>query len=320
MTERIAVINQSRKDAGSDVAVGSVSRGAAPAPSIVRQCELLKVARSSVYYQPAPIRVLDLELMRIIDGVHVDEPFLGSRRLTTRIRKDYGHLVCRKRVQRLMQLMGITAIFPKPKATLPGRGPVHEVFPYLLGNLDVNAATVAWAADITYIPMAHGFGYLVAIIDVFSRRVLSWRLSNTLDAGFCVEALEEALRRFGKPRVFNSDQGRQFTSRRFTQVLKDAGVSISMDGRGAWRDNVFIERFWWALKHEEVYLRAYENLWHARSSIENYMSYYNDRRYHTSLNNRTPGSVYEESIRQVMLLPELPPGAGIGRTTEACHT
>lgn len=316
MTERKAVIQQARQRADSDTAVSSDS----PAPSITRQCELLKVPRSSVYYEPAPICVLDLELMRIIDEIHVDEPFLGSRRMTTRIRKDHGHEVCRKRVRRLMQLMGITAIYPKPKTTLPGRGPLHEVYPYLLGNLDVNAANVAWAVDVTYIPMARGFGYLVAIIDVFSRRILSWRLSNTLDAGFCVEALEEALRRYGKPLVFNSDQGRQFTSRRFTQILKDAGVRISMDGRGAWRDNVFIERFWWALKHEEVYLRAYENLWHARSSIEAYMNYYNDRRYHTSLNNRTPASVYEESIKQALPLPELPLSAAVGKTSEACHT
>lgn len=197
---------------------------------------------------------------------------------------------------------------------------MHEVFPYLLGSLDVNAANVAWAADITYLPMARGFGYLVAIIDVFSRRILSWKLSNTLDTRFCIAALEEALRRYGKPLVFNSDQGRQFTSRRFTQVLKDAGIRISMDGRGAWRDNVFIERFWWALKHEEVYLRAYENLWHARSSIEAYMTYYNNRRYHTSLNDRTPASVYEESIRQALPLPELPLRVTVGRTPEACHT
>ena len=243
MTERKAIVNKSRERQSTAAAGSRSTRAAAVIPSIKRQCELLKVARSSLYYEPAPTCVVDLELMRIIDEVHVDEPFLGTRRMTTRLRKDHDHQVSRKRVQRLMRLMGVTAIYPKPKTTLPGRGPLHEVYPYLLGNLDVNAANVAWAVDVTYIPMARGFAYLAAIIDVYSRRILSWRLSNTLDARFCVEALEEALRRYGRPQVFNSDQGRQFTSRRFTQVLKDAGVRISMDGRGAWRDNVFIERF-----------------------------------------------------------------------------
>lgn len=320
MTDRKGIINQSR-DQQSDTAADSTSAVvAAVTPSIKRQCELLSVPRSSLYYKPEPTSETNLELMRMIDEIHVDKPFLGTRRMTTALRKDHDQLVCRKRVRRLMQLMDIIAIYPKPKTTLPGRGPLHEVYPYLLGNLDVNAANVAWAADVTYIPMARGFGYLVAIIDVYSRRILSWRLSNTLDARFCIEALEEALRYYGKPLVFNTDQGRQFTSRRFTQILKDAGVRISMDGRGAWRDNVFIERFWWSLKHEEVYLRAYENLWHARSSIETYMNYYNDQRYHTSLNDRTPASVYEDSIRQALPLPELPLTPAVGRTAEACHT
>src|SRR5690625_4934964 len=216
--------------------------------------------------------------------------------------------------------MGVTAIYPKPKTTLPGRGPLHEVYPYLLGNLDVNAANVAWAVDVTYIPMARGFAYLAAIIDVYSRRILSWRLSNTLDARFCVEALEEALRRYGRPQVFNSDQGRQFTSRRFTQVLKDAGVSISMDGRGARSEERPVGRRWWTLKHEEVYLHAYENLWHARSSIEIYMNYYNNRRYHTMLNNCTPATVYDESISQALPLPNHPPAHAVDVSTEACNT
>ena len=320
MTERKAIVNESRERQSTVVAGSRSTRAAAVIPSIKRQCELLKVARSSLYYEPAPTCVVDLVLMRIIDEVHVDEPFLGSRRMTTRLRKDHDHQVSRKRVQRLMRLMGVTAIYPKPKTTLPGGGPLHEVYPYLLGNLDVDSANVAWGVDVTYIPMARGFAYLVAIIDVYSRRILSWRLSNTLDARFCVEALEEALRCYGRPLVFNSDQGRQFTSRRFTQVLKDAGVRISMDGRGAWRDNVFIERFWWTLKHEEVYLRAYENLWHARSSIEIYMNYYNDRRYHTMLNNCTPATVYDESISQALPLPDHPPAPAVGGSTEACHT
>lgn len=249
-----------------------------------RQCELLKVPRSTAYYQPvAGVPDDDLVVMRLIDEIHVQYPFMGSRRITQDLQRDHGLRVNRKRVRRLMQLMGISAIYPKPKTSRAGRGPGRKVFPYLLTGVNITVTNDVWAADISYIPMARGFAYLVAIMDVRSRRILAWRLSNTLDARFCVAALEEALVRYGAPTIFNTDQGAQFTSEAFTSVLQAAGVRISMDGRGAWRDNVFIERFWWSLKHEEVYLRAYDSLWDARKGISNYIGYYNGERSHSSL-------------------------------------
>lgn len=233
--------------------------------------------------------------MHLIDKIHVKHPFKGSRRITRDLRELHEQTVNRKRVRRLMLRMGISAIYPRPKTTKIGRGAGHKVFPYLLNGLDIAAANDVWSADITYIPMARGFCYLVAIMDVASRRILAWRLSNTMDARFCVEALEEALTRYGTPSIFNTDQGAQFTADAFTSGLQAAGVRISMDGRGAWRDNVFIERFWWTLKHEEVYLKAYDSVWDARQGISNYISFYNAERSHSSLQDRTPVDAYTRS-------------------------
>ena len=268
-----------------------------PDLSIKRQCELLRIPRSSAYYRPAePVCDADVEVMDVIDRIHVDEPFKGSRRLSVDLQLDHGLLVNRKRVQRLMRVMGITPVYPKPRTTKPGFGKHHKVFPYLLRDVIIGASNDVWAADLTYIPMARGFAYLMAIMDVRSRKILSWRLSNTMDQAFCIEALKEAMSCYGKPKIFNTDQGSQFTSDRFTSILLAAGVKVSMDGRGAWRDNVFIERFWWTLKHEEVYLRAYESVWEARTRIGLFMNKYNSRRRHSSLDNHTPDVVYERLL------------------------
>lgn len=263
--------------------------------------------RSTAYYRAAEgVDGDELVLMHLIDKIHVQHPFKGSRRITKDLQKLHGRRVSRKRVRRLMLKMGISAIYPKPRTTKAGRGPGHKVFPYLLRGVDISAANAVWAADITYIPMARGFCYLVAIMDVHSRRILAWRLSNTLDSRFCVEALEEALVHFGRPTIFNTDQGAQFTANAFTSALQAAGVQISMDGRGAWRDNVFIERFWWTLKHEEVYLRAYDSVWEARQCISNYLDYYNADRFHSSLEDQTPVEAYTRSLpaaKATLLLP-----------------
>ena len=268
-----------------------------PDLSIKRQCELLRIPRSSAYYRPAePVCDADVEVMDVIDRIHVDEPFKGSRRLSLDLQLDHGLLVNRKRVQRLMRVMGITPVYPKPRTTKPGFGKHHKVFPYLLRDVIIGASNDVWVADLTYIPMARGFAYLMAIMDVRSRKILSWRLSNTMDQAFCIEALKEAMSCYGKPIIFNTDQGSQFTSDRFTSILLAAGVKVNMDGRGAWRDNVFIERFWWTLKHEEVYLRAYESVWEARTRIGLFMNKYNSRRRHSSLDNHTPDVVYERLL------------------------
>jgi len=278
-----------------------------PDLSIKRQCELLKIPRSSAYYRPSePVCDADVEVMDVIDRIHVDEPFKGSRRLSVDLQLDHGLLVNRKRVQRLMRVMGITPVYPKPRTTKPGVGKHHKVFPYLLRDVIIGASNDVWAADLTYIPMARGFAYLVAIMDVRSRKILSWRLSNTMDQAFCIEALKEAMSRYGKPKIFNTDQGSQFTSDRFTSILLDAGVKVSMDGRGAWRDNVFIERFWWTLKHEEVYLRAYESIWEARTRIGLFMNKYNGSRRHSSLENQTPDIVYKKMLPAAPASPPLP--------------
>lgn len=262
--------------------------------SVARQSRLLGVSRSSVYYRPAPITDSVLALTRSIDEIHTARPFLGSRRIVDEL-DDAGVRVSRKRVQRLMRLMGIEAIYQRPKTSLPGRGSAHRVYPYLLNGVPIERSNHVWSADITFIPMAAGFAYLVAIMDVGSRRILSWRLSNTPDARFCVEALEEALSAFGRPEIFNSDQGAQFTSNAFTSVLEAHGVQISMDGKGRWLDNVWIERFWRSLKYEEVYLHAYDSVKHARSAIERYIGYYNLQRRHSSLGRRTPVEAYTRS-------------------------
>ncbi|WP_282252872.1 IS3 family transposase [Vibrio campbellii] len=256
---------------------------------IKRQCELLNIARSTAYYQPIGLSVEEIELRHIIDEIHLQYPFMGSRRVRTELAKK-GHNVNRKRVIRIMRDMGIGAIYPKPKTTLANKA--HKVYPYLLRNVEVTYPNQAWAIDITYIPMAKGFLYLVAIIDWYSRKVLSWRLSNTMDTSFCIEALEEALKHYGPPDIFNSDQGSQFTSSEFTQKLTDHGVRISMDGKGRWVDNVFIERLWRSLKYEEVYLKAYTTPREAELEIGNYMVFYNEERNHQGLNDLTPDEAY----------------------------
>jgi putative transposase len=254
---------------------------------MVRQCRLLDISRSGLYYQPKGISEEELELMKMIDHQYLSTPFYGARKIAVYL-KSQGHLVNRKRVRRLMSLMGLKAIYRRPRTSKPA--PDHKVYPYLLGGMKITRPNQVWAADITYIPMARGL-YLVAIIDWYSRYVLSWRLSNTLDASFCVEALEEALSK-GKPDIFNTDQGAQFTSEDFTGLLEQHGVKISMDGKGSYNDNLFIERLWRSVKYEEVYLRAYQDGRDARTSLGNYFRFYNTERPHQSHGYRTPVEAY----------------------------
>jgi putative transposase len=250
-----------------------------------RQCTLLNLARSGVY-RPEPVPAADdLALMRRIDELHLELPFYGSRRMMFELNKE-GRGVNRKRVQRLMRVMGIEALVPRPGTSKAAPG--HKIYPYLLRGLAITEPNHVWASDITYIPMAHGFLYLVAIIDWASRAVLAWRLSNTIDSGFCVEALEEALARHGKPRIFNTDQGAQFTSAAFTGKLEAASVAISMDGRGRFMDNILIERLWRSIKYEEVHLKAYADGREARAGIGSWMTFYNFRRPHQAMNNQMP--------------------------------
>jgi putative transposase len=260
---------------------------------VTRQCQLLNLSRSSVYYQPAGASDEDLRLMRRIDEMHLKRPFYGSRRIRDWL-QDEGFAVNRKRVQRLMRQMGITALYPKANTSRPGKG--HKIYPYLLKGLDIDRPNQVWAADICYVPMARGFVYVVAIMDWYSRKVLAWQVANTMDADFCVEALEEALCRYGTPEIFNTDQGAQFTSEAFTGALKAAGIRISMDGKGRWVDNVFVERLWRSLKYEEVYLKAYETVAEARQGMANYFRFYNRERRHQGLNRQTPDQVYEGSV------------------------
>ena len=261
--------------------------------AVTQQCRLLEISRSSAYYQPLATPTAELELSRVIDEVHLDKPFLGSRGIRDRL-LDFERVVNRKRVQRLMRKLGITAVAPSPSLSKPATG--HTVYPYLLRNLEVSKPNQVWCSDITYIPMPKGHLYLVAVLDWHSRKLLSWRLSNTMDADFCVEALAEALAKYGRPEIFNTDQGSQFTGEGFTGVLKEAGVKISMDGKGRWLDNVFIERVWRSLKYEEVYLRAYENVAEARDGIAKWIEYYNRQRRHQALGRRTPDEVYDEYL------------------------
>ncbi len=263
------------------------------APSVRRQCQLLGLARSGVYRKPPPANENDLALMRRIDELFTAWPFLGSRRMAEMLQAE-GRPVNRKRTQRLMRRMGIAALGPKPRTTKPAPG--HKIFPYLLRNLAIDRPNQVWAADITYVPIGRGFLYLVAVIDWASRAVLSWRLSNTMDVSFCILALEEALARFGKPEIFNTDQGSQFTSAVFTGTLAAAGIRISMDGRGRWMDNVFIERLWRSLKYEDIYLRGYADGREARAGIGMWMAFYNGRRPHQALGNRTPMAVWRDGV------------------------
>jgi putative transposase len=261
--------------------------------SVRRQCALLNLARSGVYRSKPVIGAGDLALMRRIDELHLELPFYGSRRMTFELNKeDRG--VNRKRVRRLMRVMGIEALVPRPGTSKPAPG--HKIYPYLLRALAIAEPNHVWAADITYIPMARGFLYLVAIIDWASRAVLAWRLSNTIDSRFCVEALEEALERYGKPKIFNTDQGAQFTSAAFTAKLEKAGVAISMDGRGRFMDNIFIERLWRSIKYEEVHLKAYADGREARAGIGSWMTFYNFRRPHQAINNHTPMAVWRDGM------------------------
>ena len=260
-----------------------------PRLSIVRQCGLVAISRSSFYYEGKGESPLNLNLMRLIDAQFLETPWYGSRQMARHLRR-LGYTVGRKRVRRLMRLMGLQAIYQKPRTSDPH--PDHRIYPYLLRGLAIERANQVWCTDITYIPMRRGFLYLVAIMDWWSRKVLAWRLSNTLDVDFCVEALEAALARHGKPEIFNTDQGSQFTSATFTQVLKDAGVKISMDGRGRWMDNVFIERLWRSLKYECVYLQAFETGSEARAGIGRWIDYYNTSRPHSVFDGRTPEEVY----------------------------
>ncbi len=255
-----------------------------------RQCELLNVNRSGLYYNPVEPDAEALALMRQIDELHLKHPFFGSRMMTQTL-KNKGHDINRKRTQRLMRLMDLVSTAPKPNTSKPA--PEHAVYPYLLRNVKVSRVDQVWAADITYIPMERGFAYLVAIIDWYSRRVLAWRLSNTLETTFCVEALEEALQRYGRPDIFNTDQGSQFTSDDFTDVLLDHGIKISMDGKGRYLDNIFVERLWRSLKYEEVYLHVYDSMQEARAGIAIYFDFFNDERPHKALGNQTPATFYD---------------------------
>lgn len=261
--------------------------------SVRRQCELLSVSRSTAYEHRngRPATEEDLRLMRRIDELHLKDPTMGSRRMAKVLRRE-NELVGRKRVQRLMRQMGIDPIYPRKRLSQPG--PDHRIYPYLLRNVTVSEPDEVWCADITYIPMRRGFLYLVAIMDWYSRRILAWRLSNTMDTRFCLDALDEAVRRTGRtPRIFNTDQGSQFTSTVWTDRLVDLGVSISMDGKGAWRDNVIVERFWRTLKYEEIYLKAYENAVDAHEQIRAFIHRYNTWRPHAAHGDRVPDEVYD---------------------------
>jgi len=256
---------------------------------ITRQAKALGLSRSSIYSLPRPVSDADLALMRRIDELHLDYPFAGSRMLQGLLSAE-GRKVGRLHVSTLMKRMGVEAIYRRPNTSKPEPG--HKIFPYLLRKLPVTRSNQVWAMDITYIPMARGFVYLAAVIDWFSRKVLAWRLSITMDKTFCIEAVEEAFARHGKPEIFNTDQGSQFTSSNFTGLMLSRQIKISMDGKGAWRDNVFVERLWRSVKYEEVYLHAYDSVAEARSSIGRYMSFYNGRRPHQSLDQRTPDEIY----------------------------
>jgi putative transposase len=256
---------------------------------IAKQAEELEIGRSTVYYRPRPVSDADLMLMRRIDELHLNYPFAGSRMLRDMLSQQ-GFEVGRRHVRTLMRQMAIEAIYRRPNTSKPAPG--HRIYSYLLRGLAITRPNQVWAMDITYIPMARGFVYLAAVVDWFSRRVLAWKLSITMDVSFCIEALEEALSNYGKPEIFNTDQGSQFTSEAFTGRLKKEGIQISMDGKGRWCDNVFVERLWRSLKYEEVYLHAYESVSETRTKIGRYIEFYNERRPHSSLKAQTPDQVY----------------------------
>ena len=285
----------------------AVVRRRRPSLSVVRQCKLLDISRSGLYYQPAGVSDEDLNLMKLIDRQYLATPFYGTRKVAAWL-KGEGHNVNRKHVQRLMQIMGLKAVYRRPRISKPGSG--NKIYPYLLTGMEITRPNQVWCADITYIPMAHGFMYLVVIMDWYSRYVLSWRLSNTLDADFCVEALRDTLRT-GKPVVFNTDQGSQFTGKAFTEILEQRGIKISMDGKGSYRDNLFIERLWRTVKYEEVYLKAYQSGKDARIGIGDYLRFYNTARPHQALSYRTPGEVFTQvsfEKKEKSVIESLPPG------------
>ena len=265
---------------------------------VSRQCRVLELARSTVYYVPRPISPEDLALMRRIDELHLDYPFAGSRMLRDLLKRE-GHAVGRRRVARLMKRMGIEALYRRRNTSRRHAG--HRVYPYLLRDLRVERPNQVWAADITYIPMRRGFVYLVAVMDWVSRRVLAWRLSNTLTTDFCLDAVRDALARWGRPAIFNTDQGSQFTSGEFTGLLQANGIAISMDGKGCWRDNVFVERLWRSVKYEEVYLKAYDSVGEAKAHLEAYLRFYNTRRPHRALDGQSPDTVYFAGVSQERL-------------------
>jgi putative transposase len=256
---------------------------------IIRQAEALRVSRSSVYYLPRSVPEADLAIMRRLDRLHLEYPFAGARMLKGLLAAE-GSKIGRRHVKTLMRRMGIEALYRRPRTTTPEPG--HKIYPYLLRGKEITRPNQVWAMDITYIPMARGFVYLAVVLDWASRRVLSWRVSITMEAAFCIETLQDALAKHGKPEIFNTDQGSQFTGAAFTGVLADNAIAISMDGKGAWRDNVFVERLWRSVKYEEVYLRAYDSVGEARKSIGRYLDFYNCRRPHSSLDGTTPDQAY----------------------------
>ena len=262
---------------------------------IARQVKLLNISRGSVYYKPRPVSAGALAIMRRIDELHLGYPFAGSRMLRDMLGRE-GIEIGRRRVAAMMKRMGIEALYRRPNTSKPAPG--HKIYPYLLRGLKIERPNQVWAMDITYIAMARGFVYLTAVVDWFSRRVLSHRVSITMEAGFCLEALAEAVAKHGRPEIFNTDQGSQFTSEAFTGVLIENEIAISMDGKGAWRDNVFVERIWKSVKYEEVYLRAYDSVAEARASIGRYLDFYNTRRPHSSLDRRTPDEAYFDHLPQ----------------------
>ena len=263
---------------------------------LTRQATLVKLSRGSLYDQARPVPPADLAIMRRIDELHLDYPFAGSRMLRDLLRGE-GVAIGRQRVATMMKRMAIEALYRRPNTSKPAPG--HKIYPYLLRSITVERPNQVWAMDITYIAMARGFVYLAAVVDWFSRRVLAWRLSITMDVGFCLEAVEEALAKHGRPEIFNTDQGSQFTSADFTGLLLGQAIAVSMDGKGSWRDNVFVERLWRSVKYEEVYLRAYDSVGEARASIGRYLDFYNRKRPHSSLDARTPDHAYFHRLPQV---------------------
>ncbi len=257
--------------------------------SVTRQCKILDLSRSGIYYLPVPVSAEDMALMRQIDEIHLMYPFYGSRKIQNELWAK-GYDIGRDRVRRLMRRMGVEALYVKPRLSLANLG--HVKYPYLLRGLEIKRANHVWATDITYIPMAKGFCYLVAIMDWASRMVLSWRLSNTLDSAFCTDALEEAIAKYGCPEIFNTDQGSQFTAESFTNTLHSNGIAISMDGKGRWMDNVFIERLWKSVKYEDIYLKAYSSMLEVKNGLSSYFHFYNEKRWHNKFDRKTPDMVY----------------------------